>query len=307
MDTPILLTIFNRPDSTKKVLEKIREARPTRLYVSADGPRPDRPDDKITCAAARALIDEIDWNCKVIKNYGATNLGCKLGPVSGINWFFSQVEAGIILEDDCVPSISFFNFAGELLKKYKNEERIMHISGNNFLFGKIKIEDDYYFSLIPNSWGWATWRRAWQKFDVSATDLPDFIREKKIEKIFSSRLAQKRFISFFKQALESKSIWDYLWAYAILKNGGLCINPRVNLVSNIGFAPDATHTTSRNSKFYKKFFNLPCGEITKIAKHPATLAVNKKADDLIMKQNFDINFTSEIKSYLGKIKKSIFS
>ena len=161
---PVLLIIFNRPDTTARVFEAIRAARPTELYIAADAPRENRSEDKRLCEEAKKITEKIDWPCEVHRLYQEKNLGCKRGPIASITWFFENVEAGIILEDDCVPHPSFFAFCSELLEKYADDKRIMHVSGNNFQFGKMRGDASYFFSEYTLSWGWATWRRAWQRF-----------------------------------------------------------------------------------------------------------------------------------------------
>ena len=156
MTTPVALLIFNRPECTERVFAAIRQAKPSMLLAIADGPRPDRPDDIAKCAAARAIIDRVDWDCEVFKNYADTNLGCGVRPATGISWVFDRVETAIILEDDCIPHPDFFRYCDELLTRYRDDERVMHISGNNFWAGKYQHEDSYLFSRYTLSWGWAT-------------------------------------------------------------------------------------------------------------------------------------------------------
>jgi hypothetical protein len=168
MLTAVALIIFNRPESTKRVFAEIAKARPPKLLVIADGPRPDRPDDVKNCAAATAVIERVDWECEVLKNYSNANMGCGRRVSTGITWVFEHIEEAIILEDDCIPHPTFFPFCEELLEKYREDERVMQISGNNFQFGCKAVPYSYFFSYqnIP-CWGWATWRRAWRHFDYT--------------------------------------------------------------------------------------------------------------------------------------------
>lgn len=214
MKTPILFIIFNRPDTTKKVFETIRNAKPKRLFIAADGPRPDRPDDKSNCELTRKVTENIDWDCEAKRLYQDKNLGCGYGVSTAISWFFDNVEQGIILEDDCVPDPSFFRFCEELLEYYKDDPRIMHIGGNNFQDGIKRGNASYYFSEFPHIWGWASWRRAWKKYDF------DCLGEE-----------------------YKKNNWDKQWLVSVRKQQGLAIVPNINLVSNIGFGKNATHTT----------------------------------------------------------------
>jgi hypothetical protein len=166
MDIAVALIIFNRTDTTKKVFEVLRQVKPAKLLVIADAPRHNYPDDIEKCAATRQIIEQVDWNCQVIKNYSEKNLGNKLRISTGLNWVFEQVEQAIILEDDCLPHPSFLPFCEDLLDKYQDDQRIMTRSGNNFQFGRKRTEYSYYFSRYTLIWGWATWRRAWQHYDA---------------------------------------------------------------------------------------------------------------------------------------------
>src|SRR5258707_6457605 len=166
LHTAVLLIIFNRPETTKLVFEAIRKAKPARLYIAADGPREDVASDIESCIAARKAVENIDGDCKVESRFSNQILNCGVAPSSAFTWFFQHEEEGIILEDDCLPSQSFFWFCQELLERYRHDSRVMHIGGNNFLNGWQKDSDySYYFSRSGFIWGWATWRRAWEKFD----------------------------------------------------------------------------------------------------------------------------------------------
>jgi len=221
LDTPILLIVFNRSDTTRQVFKAIRQARPRQLFVAADGPREGVDGDGALCAAARSVATAVDWDCAVQTLFRDENLGCGLGPSTAISWFFENVEAGIILEDDCVPDPSFFRFSEELLERYRDVPRVMSISGDNFLRGRRRGAASYYFSRYPHIWGWASWRRAWQYFDYET--IPEELR---------------------------RHIWDWQWRLSVEKNRGLAVAPNVNLVSNIGCgAADATHTTIKDERY----------------------------------------------------------
>nr|MBA3765731.1 glycosyltransferase family 2 protein [Acidobacteriota bacterium] len=165
MNVPVALIIFNRADTTARVLAEIAKARPSKLLVIADGPRADHPDDAEKCLAARAAIDRVNWDCEVLTNYSEVNLGCGARPSSGLDWVFENVAEAIILEDDCLPHPTFFPFCAELLERHRDDERVMMISGDNFQFGRKRTQYSYYFSRYTHTWGWATWRRAWRYFD----------------------------------------------------------------------------------------------------------------------------------------------
>jgi len=278
LETPILFVIFNRPDTTEKVFNEIKKIKPKKLFVSADGPRENKPGEKEKCLAAREIIDRVDWECEVYKKYSDANLGCKIGISSGIDWFFKNVEQGIILEDDCLPAQSFFKFCEELLEKYKNNEKIMMISGDNFQNGRQRGDGSYYFSKFSHIWGWATWRRAWKYYDVSMTDYPKFKQEEKINAIWNKKYIRKYWTNIFDQVYENKiDTWDYQWAFSIWKMDGLCVIPNYNLISNIGFRDDATHTKSASKLANQKIQSMD------IIKHPSKIEQNKKADNYYSK------------------------
>lgn len=245
---PVVLIIFRRPRQTERVLRAIAQAQPRQLFVVADGPRPDRPQEVQACAATRAVIDQVDWDCEVIKNYSEVNLGCGERPATGISWVFDQVPEAIILEDDCLPHPSFFQYCEELLEKYREDERIMHIAGSNFLSGARKTPFSYYFSCLNNGWGWATWRRAWRYFDHQCKLWPML----KDTSWLTDILEDERAVEVWRREFEyanrdpayNRGVWDFQWTFAVWANSGLSILPKENLVSNIGCCEDATHTVS---------------------------------------------------------------
>jgi hypothetical protein len=272
--TPILFLIFNRPDTTEKVFEKIREIRPTRLFVSADGPRTNKPGEAERCSQTRAIIKRVDWDCDIKTNFSDMNLGCRIGVSSGIDWFFSHVHEGIILEDDCLPDLSFFKFCETLLGYYRNDERIMHISGDNFQDGITRGNASYYISALNHVWGWATWKRAWNLYDVDMKYYPEILK--------NGRLAQLIPVSnirnYWKRNFESvftkqKDTWDIQWQFTMFLNNGLAIHPNVNLVSNIGFRKDASHTFDS----FNPLADLKKGQLDVIS-HPESLKPDIDAD-----------------------------
>ena len=250
LTTPVLFMIFNRPDTTQKVFNAIRQAKPKQLFIAADGPREGTEGEKEKCEQARKVIEQVDWNCEVKTLFRDKNLGCKIADTFAIDWFFENVDEGIILEDDCLPSQSFFWFCQELLEYYRADTRIMMISGNNFQFGKVRGEGSYYFSKYAHLWGWATWRRAWRYYDVDMKSFEKFKIESQINNIFRIKQQQKYWTKIFQSVYDGKiDTWCYQWAYTCFINNGLCIMPNVNLVSNIGFGADSTHTKEENNIF----------------------------------------------------------
>ena len=280
INTPVAFIIFNRPDVTERVFQVIRDAQPQKLLVISDGPRGDRPGEAERCAAARAVIDQVDWECEVLTNYSDTNLGCKRRVSSGIDWVFSQVEEAIILEDDCLPAPSFFQFCQTLLERYRYDDRVMAISGNNFQGGQSRTDCSYFFSKYNYIWGWASWRRAWQHYDVKMKTWPTFIRSKCMEDICDGEEEKKFWADNFQNVYDGLTdTWDYQWTYACWCQGALSIVPNSNLVSNIGFGADATHTTG-----YSLLANLPVKDIWEI-NHSPFMIRDKKAD-LYMRDKF---------------------
>jgi len=270
--TPVVLIIFNRPDLTERVFARIAEAKPEKLFVIADGPRSKEEEEK--CKLARAIIDKVDWDCDVLTNFSETNMGCGLRVVSGLDWVFSQVEEAIILEDDCLPTASFFSFCQVLLQYYRNDTRIMHISGNNFQGGKSRTNYSYFFSKYTLSNGWASWRRAWKYFDFDIKTWSEFKESNMIKYVCDDPYEQRRFLDIFEADKGKKSIWDAQWLYACWSQSGLSVIPNSNLVSNIGYRSDATHTRNPNNPYA----NLPTSDIWQI-KHPHFVMINKEADE----------------------------
>lgn len=241
-ETPILFLIFNRPDVTQKVFDQIRKIRPTNMFVAADGPRKGYKIDIMNCRDTRKIIDQVDWPCKLTTLFRDENLGCGFAVCSAISWFFDHVEQGIVLEDDCLPDLSFFHFCGELLEKFKDDESIYVISGTNMQNGIIRGNGSYYFSNYPVTWGWASWRRAWNKFNYDIPYYEQTFKNKELDNVFQSYREKMYWRKKIKKGqLEKKSIWDYQWYYAIWKNKGIGITPNVNLIKNIGFRNNASH------------------------------------------------------------------
>jgi hypothetical protein len=241
---PVVLLVFNRPNTTRIVFERIREVRPSLLLVVADGPRSDCPEDARRCREVRKIVERIDWPCELLRNYSSINLGCKARIADGLNWVFRKVDRAIILEDDCLPKDSFFFFCEELLDRYLLGEEVLQISGTNFLFDRVRLSKSYYFSRYPLCWGWATWRRAWQHFDVEMKALRAD-RDKYLA-IFPEPAEREFWREKWDRICSGKlNTWDYQWVFTHVRQNGLAVVPAMNLVTNIGFAHDATHTRSR--------------------------------------------------------------
>ena len=280
LQTPILLIIFNRPELTQRVFEEIRKAQPAKLYIAADGPRMNHPTDEKNCERCVSITSQIDWVCEVKRLNRTSNLGCGKAVSTAITWFFEQEEQGIILEDDCLPHPTFFDYCEQLLNRYKENSSIMHIGGTNFQNGIARGEGSYYFSAIPHVWGWATWRRAWKLYDFNLIDLNDFRAKHKINSYFRKRKTRQHWIRVFEQMQKHEiDTWDHQWSYSIWNNNGLTIIPQQNLISNIGFGDDATHTFGESP-----FANMQTQAISDLV-HPKLIEQNKEADEFTFKHH----------------------
>jgi hypothetical protein len=272
--TPVVALVFNRPAKTRRVFEAIRQARPARLLVVADGPRGNHPGEAERCAQARAVVENVDWPCEVERCYAEGNLGCRQRVSSGLTWAFERVEEAIVLEDDCLPDPSFFRFCEELLERFREDRRIMMISGDNFLGGRGRTGDSYYFSRYAHVWGWATWRRAWSRYDVEMRRWPavrdgDWLRDV---------LGDEALSAFWTEAFERVyrgeiDTWDFQWVLTCWLEGGYAVMPRTNLVANIGFDDEATHT-----KGHRAVIGLPLQPLEFPLHHPEFVIRDAEAD-----------------------------
>lgn len=289
--------IFNRPETTARVFEVIRQAAPSTLLVVADGPRPDRPGEAERCAAARAIVADVNWPCQVSFNFSETNLGCRRRVSSGLDWVFGLVEEAIILEDDCLPDLSFFRFCDELLARYRDDARIAMISGNNFQQGAARGDESYYFSRYPEIWGWASWRRAWGHYDVDMKEWPKFRNDGWLERTFP----QKRLARFWRDAFDAVhkgglDTWDYQFSFSCLRRDALCVLPSVNLVSNVGFGADATHT-----KTECRLSELPIQPISFPLRHPQHVVRDIGADRATEKEQHNpLDLLQKLRLLLGR-------
>lgn len=252
--TPVLFIIFNRPDTTELVFSAIRQAKPALLFVAADAPRIGNKLDEEKCIKARAIIDQVDWPCTVHTLYRDNNLGCGLAVSEAINWFFSHCDEGIILEDDCLPNPDFFNFASEMLHIFRNNQQVISINGSNLGY-QFSSNGKYFFSRFMNMWGWATWKDRAEKIDYEMRTWSSIRRPKWW---LYRKLRQHYFdldlnwyelwrSKFNKVASDRNFTWDWQWIFHQIAHNQLSIVPSVNLVSNIGFNTEATHTLASDN------------------------------------------------------------
>jgi hypothetical protein len=282
--TPILFIIYKNPSITKIVFDKIRELKPTVLFISADGAKTDLYEDVAEITATREVTELIDWDCNIYRRYSEKNLGCKLAVSGAITWFFENVEQGIILEYDCLPSTDFFVFCESLLEKYKNDIQISSITGNNFDYvmnnnGSLSSERNsasYYYSSLAKIWGWATWRRAWNNFDINLSKFQEYQNSNFITNQVIKKKHQKYWMNKIRQVVEgkNKTTWAFIWVFTHLSNKSFCVTPSVNLVSNIGFSDLGTH--ARNPKDILS--NIPIIPMSMPLKTPKVVEINFLAD-----------------------------
>ncbi len=283
----VLLITFNRLEQTKKVFEQIRLIKPSRLYLSSDAPRSYKYKEDVIVAEIRQwLLSSIDWECEVKTKFNTINLGCGRGVSSAISWFFGYEKEGIILEDDCLPDQSFFTFCEEMLKRYRDEKKVMMVSGNSFL-KDLSVRESYYFSQYTHMWGWATWSNRWQLYDKETKPWSKILFKAHFRAFsYQERLYWK--LCILKTFFKIVSAWDYPWFSIVCNHQGLSIVPKVNLVTNIGFISDSTHTKERNV-----LINTSLEEIDFPLRHPTSIIENKEYDQIerdLLKYSFSKRF-----------------
>ncbi|MGY4537519.1 hypothetical protein ACVW0P_001938 [Mucilaginibacter sp. UYNi724] len=282
----VLFIVFNRPDTTERIFAKIREATPPRLYIAADGPREQRPGEDLLCEQTRAIASKVDWPCEVKTLFRDTNLGCKNAVSSAIDWFFAHEEEGIILEDDCLPNNDFFRYCDVMLERYRHDTRIRHIGGANLQYGKKWGDASYYYSNMTHVWGWAGWRRVWNDYDKELGRYQVADVRAKLETIFDDRFAVDTwFETFVKVKAGEIDTWDYQYAFLNFFNNSLSVIPNYNLISNIGFGENSTHTRDANNPNA----NVPLQDLGEIT-HPLYVLSQKKADYFTLNQDFNLDY-----------------
>lgn len=259
--TPILFMVFNRLEETKQVFSEIEKINPQNLFVAIDGPRIGNKSDRVAQKQIISLIKSSPLKKNVTWLIRKNNLGCKVGVSSAIDWFFSKIDAGIILEDDCVPNQDFFYFCESMLKVYKNDTRVMMITGTNYQLQTKQIHTDYFFSQHYVIWGWATWKRAWEKYDVNMSSWPELRSLNILSYLSHDYFIKKHFETTFDLIRDDLvDTWDIQWVFACLFNSGLCIVPRVNLISNIGVS--GVHATQVTSAHFRPHFSLDLKDLS---------------------------------------------
>jgi hypothetical protein len=295
-ETPVVLIVFNRPEPTLRVFEAIAKARPSRLLIIADGPRPDRPEESDLCAEVRQIVARIDWPCKVDTNFAAENMGCRRRVISGLNWVFSLVNEAIILEDDCLPDQSFFQYCSELLERYRDNEKIGMIAGFNFE-GSFPHSCSYYFSPLAPIWGWATWRRSWQQYDEEMNGWPEAKQNGMLRRLFPNGRVIAYWERMFDRMVDGigPNTWDYQWVYTSWTRNWLNIVPATNLIQNIGFGHDATHTIKSDP-----LAAIPADRIRFPLHHPSTIVPSQARTMKLQKQVYVSSLFKRIKRKIAK-------
>jgi hypothetical protein len=285
VNTPVLFLVFNRPDLTQTVFQSIRSAKPKQLFVAADGPRNHVQHEAELCRRVREIASAVDWDCELHTRFLDENLGCGKAVSSAITWFFDHVEAGIIIEDDCLPDPSFFSLCESTLQRYADDAHVMMVSGDNFQNGVIRGDASYYFSRLAHIWGWATWRRAWRTYDFALSTFPAYKASGGIKEFHPDPNVQQHYMAIFERMFNGEiDTWDFQFQYALIYNNGLSVMPNKNLIMNIGFGEGATHTLDENSSLA----NLPKHSLSEI-KHPSAVLPNAEADDYTFEKVLGIN------------------
>ncbi len=297
VQSPILFLIFNRKEETQILFNAIRDVRPKKLYVAADGPR-ENENDILACHETKLILKKIDWDCELITLFRKENLGCGKAVSRAITWFFENENEGIILEDDCLPNRDFFRFCDSMLEKYRFDNRIGHICGSNFQDGKKIGDGDYYFSHVHNIWGWATWKRVWSSYDFEMTFLQKAQKVDFLSSIYP-KMSIKRHLNNEFESTQKKLIdtWDYQYVFLNLVNGYLSIVPNNNMISNIGFGSNATHTFDMKSPYA----NVKSITLNEIIRSPSIIVPNLQADEYSLKKQLPSTFVW----ILRKIKRKI--
>jgi len=278
--TPVALLVFNRPEATSRVVAEIVRARPPQVLVFGDGPRADHPEDPSRVAAARAVVEAAPWECDVLTNYSDVNLGAKYRPATGLDWVFDTVDRAIFLEDDCLPHPTFFRFCDELLERYGDDERVMMVSGNNFMRGRRLTADSYLFSHYVGIWGWATWRRAWRHYDVDLHQWGSLRDTDFLHDVLGDEAEVALWRRYFDGIVSGESrTWDHQWQFACWAQHGLSIMPAVHLCASIGFGPKAAHYVEVDPRLA-----VLASEMRFPLRHPSTMVRSREADDFVFRQ-----------------------
>ena len=301
MDKAVLFIIFNRPDTSERVLEEIIKAGPKKIYVAGDGPR--NSSEKPIIEETRNMVRQktLDMDCEYL--FRDQNLGCKRGVIGAIDWFFENETEGIILEDDCLPTADFFVFCNSMLDQYEQDKEVMHIAGSNLLI-ESENASSYYFSRLPNIWGWATWKRAWESYDPEMQKIEEFKSGSILRDIIPNAKLRSRYTKLYDKIYRGVDTWDFQWTYSTIMNNGLCIIPNKNLISNIGFGNNATHSIDPENPLA----NLKLEPFESALNHPKNKTIDRMAEKRFLEiTNSMPPIHLRVINKLKKVKRMIFS
>lgn len=305
LTTPVVMIIFKKLDTTKRVFEKVRAAAPNKLYVISDAPRKyvEGEDEKVQ--EVRKYIDShIDWDCEVIRDYAEQNMGCGKRIASGLDRVFQNEEQAIILEDDCVPHDTFFRYCQEMLEHYKDDNRVLMIGGNNPVEQLYDTKEDYIFSRVPFMWGWATWKRSWNLYDYKLSTWPQNRKNPLIAQAIPNKRARCFYTTEFEVLHQGKydDVWDYQFMYVGIMNNMFGILPSKSHVENVGFVEDATHTYDMPD-----WINRNVTPVNFPIKYREDVIWDKTFDEIYMEKVTRQGYIVKLKQLLGlDINKSIF-
>lgn len=279
LKTPVAFIIFNRPERTARVFAEIAKARPQKLLIVADGPR--HADERELCEATRTIVDRVDWDCDVERNFSEVNLGCKRRVSSGLDWVFEQAEEVIIVEDDCLPHPTFFQFCEEMLARFRDDERVGMICGSSFQSGRRSLPYSYYFGLHITVWGWASWRRAWRNYDVDMRTWPEFRDSPWLTELLQNPIAEKNWREIYEGSYQGEfDTWDWQLFFSWWSRNMLAAIPNRNLVTNIGFGDAASHTLDT----LPTMANVALEAMQFPLKHPPLVELDREADNLAFRR-----------------------
>lgn len=308
LETPVALVFFTRAETLEKVFSEVRKAQPQKLFLIQDGPRANHPTDEAKIMECRKIVENVDWECEIYKNYSEVNLGCGKRPASGITWVFEHVEKAIIVEDDCVPCPTFFQYCEEMLNRYENDERISYISGLNHFQEWDCGKYSYFFAKTGAIWGWATWRRAWQKYDYYVDMIQDsyikrlLLMQNPRKDIAKSKVSGWDFVNKTKETKEKLSYWDVQWGIEKYSRNQLVIIPKYNQINNIGVGENSTHAkTTKKRKKFKHFFFIPTRELEFPLVHQHVCMCDMEYDRRVNEVTYGNMFMHKVKDIAKQI------
>jgi len=305
MTSPVLFLVFNRPGTTRQVFEAIRAARPPRLYVAADGPRPGKAGEIERCNEVRRIATSVDWPCEVRTLFRDANLGCRMGVSGGISWFFEHEPEGIILEDDVLPMPGFFDYCDELLARFRDDQRVTMVSGCNLVADAVRVDDSYFFARSCHIWGWASWRRAWRHYEVYMPAWPAWRDGGGLKAVAGSNTL---FEFYWRRKFDAchggtgENTWDYQWTFASWLAGGLSVIPAVNHVRNLGFGEEATHTLEGVPEYVAA---CPAQPLRFPLRHPVSVTRHPTADAIIDSRIYGINVVDVVRRGMRAARRTL--